>query len=196
SRREWIANWDYHPDDRVQVRHALSAYLRGTTRTFEVEYRLCRACGEWRCYHDRGLALRDAEGRPYRMAGSIEDVTDRKEAEAQRDRLEGQLRQAQKLEAMGTLAGGVAHDFNNILAAILGYGDMAQKEAAQGTSLRRYIDAAMSAGMRAKSLVQRILAFSRSGMGERVQVHVQSVVAEVLDIVDGGLPGAWLLERT
>ena len=130
------------------------------------------------------------------MAGSIEDVTDRKEAEAERDRLEGQLRQAQKLEAMGTLAGGVAHDFNNILAAILGYGEMAQKAAATGTSLRRYIDAAMSAGMRAKALVERILAFSRSGMGERVPVHVQSVVAEVLDIVEGSLPPGVTLERT
>jgi signal transduction histidine kinase/ActR/RegA family two-component response regulator len=154
------------------------------------------ASGAWRWYHDRGVALRDESGRPYRMAGSIEDVTDRKEAEAQRDRLEGQLRQAQKLEAMGTLAGGVAHDFNNILAAILGYGEMAQKAAVEGTALRRYIDAAMSAGMRAKALVERILAFSRSGMGERMQVHVQSVVAEVLDIVEGALPAGVTLERT
>jgi nitrogen-specific signal transduction histidine kinase/CheY-like chemotaxis protein len=130
------------------------------------------------------------------MAGSIEDVTDRKEAESQRDRLEGQLRQAQKLEAMGTLAGGVAHDFNNILAAILGYGEMAQKAAEEGTALRRYIDAALSAGMRAKALVERILAFSRSGMGDRVQVHVQSVVAEVLDIVEGALPAGVTLART
>ena len=189
-RREWIAQWEYHPDDRIRVRQALSAYLHGKTRTFEVEYRMRHASGAWRWYHDRGLALRDEDGRPYRMAGSIEDVTDRKEAEAQRDRLEGQLRQAQKLEAMGTLAGGVAHDFNNILAAILGYGEMAQKIADEGTPLRRYIDAAMSAGMRAKALVERILAFSRSGMGERVQVHVQSVVSEVLDIVEGSLPAA------
>ena len=195
-RREWIANWDYHAEDRIRIRHALSAYLRGMTRTFEVEYRMRHASGVWRWYHDRGLALRDAEGRPYRMAGSIEDVTDRKEAEAQRDRLEGQLRQAQKLEAMGTLAGGVAHDFNNILAAILGYGEMVQKEATEGTSMRRHIDAAMSAGMRAKALVERILAFSRSGMGERVQVHVQSVVAEVLDIVEGSLPAGVTLERS
>jgi PAS domain S-box-containing protein len=177
-RREWIALWKYHPDDRAYVREQLSKYLSGATRTFEVEYRMWHPSGAWRWYRDRGVALRDADGRPYRMAGSLEDITDRKEAQAERDRLEGQLRQAQKLEAMGTLAGGVAHDFNNILAAILGYGEMAQKAATEGTSLRRYIDAAMSAGMRAKALVERILAFSRSGMGERVPVHVQSVVAD------------------
>jgi PAS domain S-box-containing protein len=194
-RREWIGIWNYHPDDREAMRRALSDYLRGVTRAFEVEYRKQQANGQWRWYHDRGVALRDENGRPYRMAGSIEDVTDRKEAQAERDRLEGQLRQAQKLEAMGTLAGGVAHDFNNILAAILGYGEMAQKAAAEGTSLRRYIDAAMSAGMRAKALVERILAFSRSGMGERVPVHVQSVVTDVLDIVEGSLPPDVSLER-
>jgi signal transduction histidine kinase len=151
--------------------------------------------GEWRWFYDRGVALRDDAGRPYRMAGSIEDITERTNAQAERDRLEAQLRQAQKLEAMGTLAGGVAHDFNNILAAILGYGEMAQKDAPEGTPLRRHIDAAMSAGMRAKALVERILAFSRSGMGERVPVHVQSVVAEVLDAVAGSLPPGVRLER-
>ncbi len=194
-RREWIALWKYHPADRAYVRRELSEYLRGTTRAFEVEYRMWHPSGAWRWYRDRGVALRDEAGRPYRMAGSIEDVTDRKEARAERNRLEGQLRQAQKLEAMGTLAGGVAHDFNNILAAILGYGEMAQKASTEGTSLRRYTDAAMSAGMRAKALVERILAFSRSGMGERVPVHVQSVVTEALDIISGSLPPGVKLER-
>ena len=114
------------------------------------------------------------------MAGSLEDVTARKNAEAERDRLESQLRQSQKLEAMGTLAGGIAHDFNNILAAILGYGELVQRDCAEGTPQRRHIDAAMSAALRAKSLVERILAFSRSGAGERVPVNVQSVVDEAL----------------
>jgi nitrogen-specific signal transduction histidine kinase/CheY-like chemotaxis protein len=127
------------------------------------------------------VALRDADGRPYRMAGSMEDIT------AQKD-LEGQLLQAKKLEAIGTLAGGIAHDFNNILAAILGYGEMAQKSAGQGTALRRHVDAVVGAGLRAKSLVERILAFSRSGIGERKPVHVQSVVAEALDLAAASLP--------
>ena len=129
------------------------------------------------------------------MAGSLEDVTVRKNAEAERDRLESQLRQSQKLEAMGTLAGGIAHDFNNILAAILGYGELVQRDCAEGTPQRRHIDAAMSAALRAKSLVERILAFSRSGAGERVPVNVQSVVDEALVATAASLPPQVRLER-
>jgi PAS domain S-box-containing protein len=194
-RHEWIALADYHPDDVSVVRAAISAHLRGRSEHFKVEYRLRHHSGQWRWYRQRGVAIRDAQGRPTRMAGSMEDITERKEAEAQRERLETQLRQAQKLEAIGTLAGGIAHDFNNILAAILGYTEMVQKEVGQGTALRRHVDAALSAGMRAKSLVERILAFSRSGMGERVPVHVQAVVAEALDAVAASLPAGIVLER-
>jgi signal transduction histidine kinase/CheY-like chemotaxis protein len=151
--------------------------------------------GDWHWYRQRGVALRDVGGRPYRMAGSMEDITDYKAAETHRVRLEGQLLQAKKLEAIGTLAGGIAHDFNNILAAILGYGEMAQKDAPAGSAQRRHIDAALAAGARAKSLVERILAFSRSGVGARVPVHVQSVVDEALDLVAGALPPGMRLER-
>lgn len=180
-RREWIARITYHPDDIDAARSAMSDHLHGRTRFFAVDYRMQHPSGNWHWYRQRGVALRDADGRPYRMAGSMEDIT------AQKD-LEGQLLQAKKLEAIGTLAGGIAHDFNNILAAILGYGEMAQKSAGEGTPLRRHVDAVVSAGLRAKSLVERILAFSRSGIGERKPVHVQSVVAEALDLAAASLP--------
>ncbi len=194
-RRYWIERTVYHPDDVRPVQQAISDHLRGRTPLFVVEYRLRHHSGVWHWYRQRGVAVRDAAGRPYRMAGSMENISARKNAEAARDRLELQLRQAQKLEAIGTLAGGIAHDFNNILAAILGYGELAQKDAPEGSAQRRHIDAALSAGMRAKSLVERILAFSRSGMGERVPVHVQSVVAEALDGVAASLPHGVRLVR-
>jgi len=194
-RREWIALTPYHPDDIAPVRQALAAYLRGGMRSFKVEYRVRHHSGTWHWYRQRGIAVRDEMGRPTRMAGSIEDITDRKNADAERDRLEGQLRQAQKLEAIGTLAGGIAHDFNNILAAILGYGEMAMKDAAEGSAQRRHIEAAVSAGMRAKSLVERILAFSRSGVGERIPVHVQSVVGEAIDQLQASVPAGITVHR-
>ena len=122
------------------------------------------------------------------------DITDRRRAEDDRRRLEASLLQAQKLEAMGTLAGGVAHDFNNILGAVLGYGELAQNAAPAGSALRRYVDSMMSAGQRAKSLVERILAFSRSGVGPRTAVHVQSVVAEALEILAASTPETIRLE--
>jgi PAS domain S-box-containing protein len=181
ARREWIAATAYHPDDIDAVRAAMSDHLHGKTRFYAVDYRMKHPSGNWHWYRQRGVALRDAEGRAYRMAGSMEDIT------AQKD-LEGQLLQAKKLEAIGTLAGGIAHDFNNILAAILGYGEMAQKSAGQGTALRRHVDSVVSAGLRAKSLVARILAFSRSGIAERKPVHVQSVVTEALDLAAASLP--------
>ncbi|MBX3607626.1 MAG: PAS domain-containing protein [Piscinibacter sp.] len=194
-RREWLAGLVYHPDDIATVRRAIGAHLRGTTPHFSVEYRLRHHSGGWHWYRQRGVAVRDARGHAYRMAGSMEDISTRKHAEAEREQLERQLRQAQKLEAIGTLAGGIAHDFNNILSAILGYGELAQKDAPAGSAQRRHLDAALAAGARAKSLVERILAFSRSGVGERVPVHVQSVVAEALDAIGAALPAGVTLTR-
>jgi PAS domain S-box-containing protein len=136
------------------------------------------------------------------MHGAIEailetnnDVTEHRREQEERRRLEASLLQASKLEAMGTLAGGIAHDFNNILGAILGYGELAQTEAAPGSALRRYVDSVMSAGQRAKSLVARILAFSRSGLGQRIPVRVQSIVAEALDLLSASLPDDVQIER-
>src|SRR5205085_4787240 len=97
-------------------------------------------------------------------------------------------RQAQRLEAVGTLAGGIAHDFNNILAAILGYGHMALRDAPMGSRMRRDMESILTAGERGRALVERILAFSRSGVGERVAVHVEAVVREALDQLGANLP--------
>jgi signal transduction histidine kinase len=204
-RRAWQACLQVHPQDAARVREEMWAHLRGHQPHFDVEFRaaarrpharLARGEPEWNWYRQRGLAIRDTRGRPLRMAGSIENIDERKHSERERQRLEAQLRQAQKLEAIGTLAGGIAHDFNNILGSILGYGELARSDAAPGSPLARYLDGVMSAGQRAKALVERILAFSRSGLGERVPVHVQSVVAEALDLLLPSLTPGITLERT
>jgi len=91
-------------------------------------------------------------------------------------------------ESLGAVAGAIAHDFNNILGAILGYGELAQNAACVGDPMRRYVDNIMIAGRRAKSLVERLLAFASGGPGKRIAVNAQSVVAEALDLISGSLP--------
>jgi signal transduction histidine kinase len=114
-----------------------------------------------------------------RAHGQLEELVEQRTAE---------LRQAQRLEAMGTLAGGIAHDFNNILGAILGFGEMAMRDVAKDSRLWRDLDSIMEAGERGRVLVDRVLAFSRSSVGERVPVHVEKVVREALDQLSAKLP--------
>jgi signal transduction histidine kinase/ActR/RegA family two-component response regulator len=111
--------------------------------------------------------------------------------------LESRERQAQsqKLEALGAMAGGIAHDFNNILGAIFGYGELAQQQAPAGGGLRRYLDNVMHAATRAKSLVDRILGFSRSGMSEHMPVNIQEVIEETLELLEPSLPAEIRLEK-
>jgi PAS domain S-box-containing protein len=195
TRRAWFAHLEIEPDDERRLDAALKDHIEGRTPYFEVEYRVRHPDGGWHWLLSRGRCLRDAEGRPYRFVGSASDISDRKRAEAERERLEAQLRQSQKMEAMGTLAGGIAHDFNNILGAILGYGELAQRDSPEGSRVRRHLDQVMHAGGRAKALVERILAFSRSALAEREPVHVQSVVGDTLELLAASLQPGVRLER-
>ncbi len=188
TRSEVLTNTDIHPDDRDRIERAFREHLEGRTERYELEYRVRHSDGEWHWLLVRGRCLRDALGNPQRFVGSAIDITERKRAETEKERLELQLRKSQKMEALGTLAGGVAHDFNNILGAILGYGEIAQKDATEGSALRRCIDNVMHAGARGKALVERILAFSRSGLGERIPVNVQAVAEEAMELLTASLP--------
>jgi len=196
TRTAWLAQIVIHPDDMPRFDAALSDHFDGRTPHYECEYRVRQPEGEWRWVLARGRCLRDATGKPYRFVGSAIDVTPGKQAQVDKEHLEAQLRQSQKMEAIGTLAGGIAHDFNNILGAILGYGELAYQHSAAGSALRRYLDNVMHAAGRAKTLVERILGFSRSGLGERVPVNVQSVIEETLELLAASLPAGVSLEKT
>jgi PAS domain S-box-containing protein len=187
-RRDWRDILAFHPDDAPRLHHSIKAHIEGATPTYDVEFRIVLPDGGVRWFRQRGIGLRDASGKAYRVVGSIGDVTEKHEAEEELRSLERQLRQAQRLEAMGTLAGGIAHDFNNILGAILGYGEMALRDAPKSSRLRRDLDSIIVAGERGRALVDRILAFSRSGVADRVPVHVEKLVREALDLVSAKLP--------
>jgi PAS domain S-box-containing protein len=196
TREAWLATVDIHPDDVARIETAVRDHFEGRSDRFEAEYRVRHPDGEWHWLQARGRCMRHASGKVHRFVGSAIDVTARKNAEAEKERLEIQLRQSQKMEAMGTLAGGIAHDFNNILGAILGYGELAQKATPEGSVVRRYLDNVMHAGGRAKALVERILAFSRSGMGERGPINVHGVIEETLELLAASLPpGVSLTKR-
>ena len=92
--------------------------------------------------------------------------------------LEAQLRQAQKMEALGTLAGGIAHDFNNILAAILGYTELLQDEMPMGSPAQVWLQQVLTAGLRAKALVQQILTFSHRTPAEQTPVSLAACSAK------------------
>ena len=194
SRSAWLANIVMHPDDRPRFEAALKEHFEGLTPQYECEYRVRQPDGNWHWVHARGRCLRDSAGRPVRFVGSTSDVNSQKLAQADKEQLEAQLRQSQKMEAIGTLAGGIAHDFNNILGAILGYGELAHQHSAEGSRLRRYLDNVMHAAERAQMLVERILGFSRSGLGDRAPVNVQFVIEETLELLEASLPAEIRLE--
>ncbi len=120
--------------------------------------------------------------------GIIRDISERKLAAAEHERMEAQLRQAQKMEAIGTLAGGVAHDFNNILAAIIGYTELALHEVEEGSKMHRQLSKVLQAGFRAKDLVNQILTFSRKREQERKHVQIGPILKETLKFLRASLP--------
>jgi PAS domain S-box-containing protein len=110
-------------------------------------------------------------------------------------RLEKQLRQSQKMEAMGRLAGGIAHDFNNILMAIIGYTELAVGQLPEETSAKKDLHEVLGAGRRARDLVNQILAFSRQDEQERRPVRVQLVLEEAFKLLRASMPSTIDIRR-
>jgi PAS domain S-box-containing protein len=135
-----------------------------------------------------------APGELPRFIALARDITDRKHGEAQRGALERQLRDAHKIESIGTLAGGIAHDFNNILPAILGNVALARQELPPGHAALASLDQIQRAGLRARTLVQQILTFSRRQPQALVAQPLQPVLQETLALLRATLPAAVRLD--
>jgi PAS domain S-box-containing protein len=123
----------------------------------------------------------DEKGNVIGILGIGEDITERK-------RLENQLRQDEKMKAIGTLAGGVAHDFNNILSAIIGYTEIAALQISEESKAKESLKEVLNAGRRARDLVKQILAFSRKGEQERIPMQIGPIVKEALKLLRSSLP--------
>lgn len=182
-----------HPDDMAPLQATFAVHQEGGTPQFDQIFRVRRAGGGWRHIRTRGLALRGEDGVIF--SGSASDVSDEVQAREERARLEEQLGRARRLEALGTLAGGVAHDFNNILAAVIGYGELARDGVAAGSPTARQLDQVLQAGQRGKALVERILAFSRGAPRVRRPLALRPLVEEALELLSASLPTGVRLQR-
>jgi PAS domain S-box-containing protein len=192
-----------HPDDREATSAAYAAAADPDRRAlYDVEYRtIGKEDGVIRWVAAKGRGVFDPAGRCIRVAGTAIDITARKQAEeqlhvlnetletrvaertAELEAAHEQLRQSQKLEAMGSLTGGVAHDFNNLLTPIVGALDMLQRRGVGGEREQRLISVAAQSAERAKTLVQRLLAFSRRQPLQPVPVDLGALVENMAGLV-------------
>jgi len=160
--------------------------LAGETLRFEVQ--AARKDGTRFSAEVRGVPVA-YRGRPH-VLYAARDITERRAAEAERERLEAQLRQAQKMEAIGQLTGGIAHDFNNILTSVIGYLVLGQERAATlgDERLQRQLDKAHLAAQRARELIAQMLAFARRQRGERRVLPLAPLVRQTLQLLRSTLP--------
>ena len=130
----------------------------------------------------------DEQGKVVGVLGIARDITERKKSAEIKETLEKQLRQAQKMEAVGTLAGGIAHDFNNILSAIYGYAELAEENLREPGLLQQDLAEILKGAERAKNLVRQILTFSRKTEQEKQPLQVSLVVKEALKLLRSTIP--------
>ena len=169
-----------HPEDRSQViTEQAAAIARGEPR-WTREYRFRRAEGEYALVEDNALIMHSSDGIELRMLGTLTDVT-------QRHRTEESLRQSQRLEALGRLAGGVAHDLNNMLTTIIGYTEILERSLPPNDDRRGYTAQVLSSAHRSAGLTRQLLAFARQEITRQTWLDLAAVITGSTITVDGGM---------
>jgi PAS domain S-box-containing protein len=149
-----------HSEDRERILKYFRA-AEGISQQYRAEYRFRTKNGDYTHIQDEGVFLTDRDGQAIRLLGTMKDITERKRAEQALRESEEQLRQSQKMEAVGRLAGGIAHDLNNLLTGVTGYGDLLAAKMSPGDPLKKYVGEVQTAAQRAAALIGQLLAFSR-----------------------------------
>ena len=161
-----------HPEDRDRVVSDIQTAVDRGAESWTAEYRYRRADSSYAEVFDRGYVLYDGDGRAVRMIGAMMDITQRKQ-------LEDELRQAQKMEAVGRLAGGVAHDFNNLLTVITGRSALLLARLKAEDPSRRSVELIQKTADRAAGLTRQLLAFSRKQVLQRKVLDLNTTVADM-----------------
>jgi len=172
-----------HPDDQERVLGE-AARVRSGTGSFAEEYRYLKPDGTVVWVQDEMHLVRDEQGEPLYVQGFVRDITERKLTEAERDRLRDELLHAQRLEALGRLAGGVAHDFNNMLTAIRGYAELLVADPNAPSSMRDNAHRIVQATEQAADLPRQLLAFGRKQILEAAIVNLNDVVSSIRGLLE------------
>ncbi|MCK8603602.1 hybrid sensor histidine kinase/response regulator [Desulfoferrobacter suflitae] len=153
-----------------------------------IEHRVVNRRGEifWQQWNDRAIFNEEGDIIEFQAVGR--DITERKVAEQEKQKLEAELRHAQKMEAIGTLAGGIAHEFNNILGIILGNAELAADDIPQWNPAKLNLDQIKTASLRAKDIVQQLLTFSRKREENRRPIDLVLVVEEAVKFLRSSIP--------
>lgn len=173
--------------DRERVTEQANRVLAGGVME-SLEHRIIRKDGEMRWVCNILVPHHDEAGTLTSYDGLVRDVTERRTFEEQQKMLEAQVLRSQRLESLGALAGGVAHDFNNILGAILGYATLAREDLPLDSTAREELDQVLQAAERARELVLQILAFSREDEKARAPIAFSKIVLEAMRLLRPCLP--------
>ncbi len=176
----------FDPDYQQTIRDTVEEAIKHGT-SWDIELPLITQKGNRIWVRTQGVVVYE-DGRPIKLQGALHDITARKLAESVSTCLESQLRESQKMEAIGTLAGGVAHDFNNILAAIMGNAELAAHSLESPDVTRCHLREISKASERARDLVQQILSFSSPHATERQFISLVEVVEESIRLLRATLP--------
>ncbi len=165
-----------HPEDRKNLLSNLPAALEGVTPA-PLEYRIRRPDGGERILRREATLVRDPDGTVTGIVGTVQDVTELRSTERQNDLLQRQLRQSQRLEAIGQMTGGIAHDFNNLLTVILGNAEVFERNLPKDTPLHELAEITRMAAERGAELTKRLLAFARRQPLDPKSVDINALIS-------------------
>jgi PAS domain S-box-containing protein len=164
-----------HPDDKRNIEEVReNSFINKTP--YLIDHRIILPNGEERILHEQAEVIFDEKNIPIRLIGTVHDITESVRAEEEKAKLEEQFQQSQKMESIGQLAGGVAHDLNNLLTPILGYGDMLFDEFIDGDPRKDSVEQIILAGERARDMVQQLLAFSRKQLLDFKSININDTI--------------------